>query len=162
MEFRDGNASEALRHANQALAVRALGDRRYVAHALSNIATYLTALRRFDEALATARDALTYACDAQYSGGLVWSLQHLAAIGALRPSADTLVIENRRRAARILGYVDARVVALEASRQYTEQQEYDAMIPALHDALGDDELATFMTEGASWSEDQAVAEAMLI
>jgi hypothetical protein len=47
-------------------------------------------------------------------------------------------------------------------RQYTDQQEYDAMIPALRDALGEDELARFMTVGTGWSEDQAIAEAMLI
>lgn len=66
------------------------------------------------------------------------------------------------RAARILGCVDARRDELEASREYTEQQEYDAVIPALRDTLGERELSKLMTEGGSWTEDQAVAEAMLI
>jgi hypothetical protein len=36
------------------------------------------------------------------------------------------------------------------------------MLPALRDALGADECAKLMNEGSTWSEDQAVAEAMLI
>ena len=62
----------------------------------------------------------------------------------------------------ILGYVDTRILALEAPREYTKQQEYDKMIAALRDALGEDELAKLLDEGSAWSEDQAVAEAMLI
>jgi hypothetical protein len=46
-------------------------------------------------------------------------------------------------------------------REYTEQQEYDATIPALRD-VGADECAKLTAEGSTWSEDQAVAEAMLI
>ena len=36
------------------------------------------------------------------------------------------------------------------------------MMPAIHVALGEDECAKLMAEGSTWSEDQAVAEAMLI
>jgi hypothetical protein len=37
-----------------------------------------------------------------------------------------------------------------------------AMLPRLRDALGDDERAKLMAEGSTWSDDQTVAEAMLI
>jgi predicted ATPase/DNA-binding XRE family transcriptional regulator len=167
VEFRDGDTAEALRLANEALAVvRGSGDTLFdtlnVARGRHNMAAYLVALRRFDEARAAARVAVTAACDVQWSLALSWTLQHFAAIAALRPSAAAEVIEDRRRGARIIGYVEARLIALQALRQYTDQQEYDAMIPALRDALGEDELSSFMTEGASWSEDQAIAEAMLV
>jgi hypothetical protein len=66
------------------------------------------------------------------------------------------------RGARLLGYVDARLAALEAFREYTEQQECNAMISALCDALDEDELSKFMTEGGAWNEDQTIAEALLI
>lgn len=66
------------------------------------------------------------------------------------------------RAARLLGYVNAQLTALEAFREYTEQQEYDKMMTALRGAFGDAVLANLMAEGGAWSEDQAVAEAMLI
>ena len=163
VEFRDGDATEALRLANESLeAARGSGEILWVAYAWPNMAAYLVALRRFDEARAAARGAVTAACNAQYSIGLAWSLQHLAAVAALRPSTDAPVIEDRHRAACILGYVDARLVAHEALRQYTDQKEYDAVIPALRDSLGDDELARLMADGSAWSEDRAIAEAMSI
>ena len=162
-EFREGDAAEALRLANEALAVvRQYGGTPHAARAGCNMAAYLIALRRFDEAREAARQAVTAARDAQFSVGLAWTLQHLAAIGALRPGGGAPVTEDRRRAARILGYVDAQLATLGALREYTEKQEYDAMIPALRDALGEDELSRLMAFGSTWSEDQVVAEAMLI
>jgi tetratricopeptide (TPR) repeat protein len=161
-EFQGGDAPTALRLADEALAVlSALGDTRTVAIAGYNMAAYLVALRRYDEARAAARRALPAARDLQFSSGLAWALQHLAAIASLRPNVDAPV-EDRRRAAQVLGYVDARLNALEKLRTYTEQQEYDKMTAALGDALGEDELAKLINEGRGWSEDQAVAEAMKI
>jgi hypothetical protein len=61
-----------------------------------------------------------------------------------------------------LGYVDERLHSIEALRQYTEHQEHDKMLPKLRDALGEDHLAKLMAEGATWTEDQAVAEALAI
>ena len=39
---------------------------------------------------------------------------------------------------------------------------YDAMLPILRDALGEEDLSKLMSEVSTWSEDQAVVEAMLI
>jgi hypothetical protein len=127
-----------------------------IATALCNEAAYLVALCRFDEARQSAREALTATRDAQYSVGLACALQHLAAIGALCAGADV------RRSARILGFVDMRFETLQASREYTEQHEYDAVIPALRGALGADELSELMAEGSTWSKDHVVADAMLV
>ena len=163
VEFRGGDGLVAVRLVDEALPIlRSFDDTRNVALAWYNMAAYLVALRRFDEARVAAREAVNAANDAEFSVGVVWSLQHLAAIAALRPSARTQVVEDRRRAGHILGYVDSRLATLEALRECTEQQEYDAIIPALCDELGGNELSMCMTEGASWSEDRAVAEAMLI
>jgi len=163
LEFRDEAVATALRLIEEALTVfRAFGDTHLAAHARYNMSAYLIALHRYDEARTAARDALTAARDMQWPTGFTLTLQHLAAIAALRPSPDASVIEDRRRAGRLLGYVDARVVELEMLRQYTEQQEYDAMIPALSDALGENELSRLMALGSNLSEDEAVAEAMLI
>jgi hypothetical protein len=94
---------------------------------------------------------------------VAWALQHFAAIAALRPADDAEHLrEDRLRAARLLGYVDARLSALESLHEYTEQQEYDKILPVLRDTLGEDELDKRTAEGSTWSEDQAVAEAMLI
>jgi tetratricopeptide (TPR) repeat protein len=163
LEFQCGDAATALRLVDEALPLlRAFGETINLATALYNMAAYFVALRRFDEARTAAREAVAAARDAEFTHGLTFTLQHLAAIAALRPNADAAGIEDRSRAARILGYVDARLVALEALRHYTEQQEYDAMLPVLRDALSADQFAQLAAEGSAWSEDQAVAEAMLI
>jgi tetratricopeptide (TPR) repeat protein len=162
-EFQGGDAAAALPLATEGLtALRALRLTHLVAIAETNITAYLVALRRYDEARTAAGEALSAARDAQYSAGVAWALQHFAAIAALRPHDDAPVAEDRRRAARILGYVDAQLAGLVAFREYTEQQEYDVIVTALRDALDKDELSKLLSEGSAWKEDQAVAEAMSI
>jgi predicted ATPase/DNA-binding SARP family transcriptional activator len=162
-EFRAGDAAAAVQLVREAMTLcRVFHDARLIALALHNEAAYLVALRRYDEGRTSAREALAGARDTQYSSGVGWALQHLAAVAALQSGEDERVGKDRRRAARILGYVEARLAALETLREYTERQEYDTMMPALRDALGEDELSKLMAEGSMWSEDQAVAEAMLI
>jgi tetratricopeptide (TPR) repeat protein len=161
-EFHDGNALEALRLENEALETyRTFNHKLGAAISLCNITAYLIALRRYEDAQTSAREGLAAACDARWEAGVVWGLQHLAAIAALRPADDAEhVREDRLRGARLLGYVDVRVDAIEGLRQYTEQQERDKMLGALRDALGEDQLATLMDEGATWTELQAVATAL--
>ncbi len=154
-EFYAGDASAALRLANEALvALRALNATRSVANVLCNMAAYLLALDRYDEARARAREALALSRDVQLDVMLAVALQHLAAVAGLRSDST--------RAARLLGYVDARLNALEALREYTQQQEYDTIRAALREALGEDEITHLMAEGSAWSEDQACAEAMMV
>jgi len=161
-EFRGGDAATALRLADEALAVyHTFKDTRNVAVDLSNMAAYLLALERYDQARTAAREGLAAARDTQLAVGVAFALQHLAAIATLGRDVAASSREERARAARVLGYVDAQLAALEALREYTEQQEYDKMLPALRDALGADECAKLMAEGSTWTEDQAVAEAML-
>lgn len=161
-EFRSGNTAAALRLESESFCVLStLYDTRSVGYGLANHAAYLVASRRYDEARLSARNALAAARDAEFLAVVAVTLQHLAAIGALRP-ADAQELEDRRRSARLLGFVDARLAALEALREYIEQQEYDKILGALRNALSEDQLAQLMDEGRAWSEDQAVAEAMLI
>ena len=61
-----------------------------------------------------------------------------------------------------MGYVDAHLGALGALREYTEQQERNRMLSALRALLGEEHVAKLMLDGSTWSEDRAVAEAMLI
>jgi predicted ATPase/class 3 adenylate cyclase len=162
-EFHGENVEEALRLASEALAIhREHNSIGRVVVVLSNIAAYLTALARYDEARVSAREALAAARDIEYDVGVAFLLQHLAAIGTLRPNAAGLERQDRARASRILGYVDARYASLGALREYTEQQEYERILPILRDALGADECARLGAEGSAWSEDQAVAEALQI
>lgn len=156
-EFQSGKPASALRLECEALTLlRAFHDGQMIAMALCNEAAYLLALNRYDDARISAREAVTATRDAQYTVGLMYALQHLAAIGALRPAADA------HRSARLLGYVNARLAEFEALREYTEQREYDEAMPALRATLGPNELSKLTSEGGAWSEDRAVAEAMRI
>jgi predicted ATPase/class 3 adenylate cyclase len=161
VEFRGGDPTTALRLAGEALEImRTFNAQRSVAVNLCNMAAYLVTLERYDEARARAREAVGVGRDAQAEVWLVFALQHLAAVVVFEPAADAT--NAYRRAARLLGYTDSRIVACEGIREFTEQQEYEKMMTTLRDALGTDECARLMNEGGTWSEDQAVAEAMLI
>jgi hypothetical protein len=80
------------------------------------------------------------------------ALQHLALLAALGGDG--------RRAALLLGYVDARYAGEGAQREYTEQWGYDKLLAALRETLSEDEIASLLAEGATWSEDRAVETAL--
>jgi predicted ATPase len=153
LEFASGDVEAALRLARDGLdAYRAYNAPRAVANCLSNMAAYATALDRYAEARLLAREALTLSRDVEDHVQVAFTVQHLAAIAR----------NDRARAARLLGYADARLTVLEVARWHTERQEYDKLLPTLRDALGEDELAKLMAEGAAWSEDRAVEEALKV
>jgi predicted ATPase/DNA-binding XRE family transcriptional regulator len=159
-EFRAGDADAALRLASAALGkYRALNNPREVL-VICNIAAYLVALSRLDEARDQAWKGLNMALERQMDVQVTWALQHLAAIAALRyPDGDKRAVNARRRAARILGFVDGRLAALDATRKFTEQHEYAALLAMLREGLGAEQLGTLLAEGGSWSIQEVLAEA---
>jgi predicted ATPase/class 3 adenylate cyclase len=157
-EFRAGDAQAAIEAASRGLtAARSVNSRRNLANLLPNMAAYLTSLGRYDEAEPYAREALGLAREEQAETNIAFTLQHLAAIVALRGGQAA---DDQVRAARLLGFVDARLIALDAAREYTEQREYDAALEALRSALGAPQLEGLMGEGSLWDEERAVAEAL--
>jgi hypothetical protein len=50
--------------------------------------------------------------------------------------------------------------ALGYKRGTTEQWDYDKLMTALRETLSADEIAQLAADGAAWSEDQAVEEAL--
>lgn len=164
-EFRGGDAQTALRLVGDAVALERSANRHAdsIAFDLCNEAAYLLALERFDEARDRAREALEMSHSVNDEVAVVIALQHLAAIATLRRDRDAAsASDDRRRAARLLGYVDATIAALEALREYTEQREYDATLAALRVALGEDDLARLTLDGRTWEDDRAIAEARLL
>jgi non-specific serine/threonine protein kinase len=163
VEFQAGNIETALQLWREATEVlRANYNWASVPGWLTNGSAYLIALGRFEEARGYAREAVVLAQEAGFDVQLGWALQHLAAIAALRAgdnSTDRLV--DLQRAASVLGFVNARLAERGRLREYTEQQEYDKMLPVLRNELGAD-LDALMNEGKQWSEDQAVAVALKI
>ena len=160
IEFQAGNVETALQLVLDAIDVlRANNEWILVSICLSNCAAYLIALNRFDEARAYSRDALTIAYEGRFDAYMGWALQRLAAVGALRTHDRPVNSDGTlARAAGLLGFVDAQLAKLGWARSYTERQEYDRALALVRSALGD-KWEDFVTEGKSWSEDRAVAEA---
>lgn len=158
-EFQAGDAEKALQLAGEALAgYGALHDANSCATALSNMVAYLVTLDRAEDARVRAREALALSREAQLDVGIVLALQHFVAIAVL----GAVDVDAHARAAQLLGYVESHFVALDAAREYTEQQEYDKIMVALRSSLGEERLASLIDGGRVWSEDRAVAEALLI
>ena len=167
-EFRSGDAEGALRLAADALATqRAANNPLSVAIALCNMTAYLVILRRYDEARTHGREALAVSRDLQFEVSLLFTLQHLAAVVAFRvPCVSSAEGEpsgvDHLRAARLLGYVDTRLAALEVQRQFNEQQEYDRLLAMLRNVFGDERLTHLINDGGACSEDHVVTEALLV
>jgi tetratricopeptide (TPR) repeat protein len=155
LEFRAGNAEEALRLVTEALARhRKFDERLHTLVDLSNAAAYLIALNRYDEAAPNAREALDLAMQQKNDLWSLFALQHLATIGALRRDGS--------RAPKIIGFVGRRVAELGHQREYTEEQEYNRALAVLRNEIGDPELQRLIAEGTGLNEDRAVAEALAI
>jgi non-specific serine/threonine protein kinase len=155
-EFVLGRPASALDIAEDALTRLRRGNRlQSVAHILSNIAAYLIALDRFDEALARAREA--FAVPRHVREDIVWlyALQHMAAAVAL--GAGAVRGAQAAYAARILGFVDAALARFGARREVIEQREYDRAAAALRAALGPNEYEGNVAHGAGWTADEAAA-----
>jgi hypothetical protein len=164
LEFHAGNAEAAVQLVREALAdAHSKVQGQTAAVMLVNLSAYLTSLRRYDEARAFAKEGLTLAQDAHFVVLTAFALQHLAAIALLRcRDEDGACDLPSAQAARLLGFVDAQLTALAASREYTEQQEYDSIVPLLRDTFGEDELRILLLEGAAWSEEQAASESTVL
>lgn len=156
VEFEAGDPAAALHRAEEARAGHsATGNRRSEVADLTNMAAYLVALNCFDDARRHAMQALQSAQEIRVPVLIAFALQHLAAVAALQEiSGDTVLPERLERAAMLLGFVDARLAALGARRDFTERQEYERVVTALRDALGE-RFAELGTAGALWTEETA-------
>jgi hypothetical protein len=155
LEFADGHPEQALRAVNEALEIHVRG--KHTANTAldnTNSAAYRIALGNLRAARESAREGLRVARQVRNEQGIAFALQHLALLAALG--------DNARRAAQLLGYVDAQYTALGMQREPTEQWGYDNLMAALRETLSADEIAQLAADGAAWTEDQAVAEALAV
>ena len=160
-EFRRGDPVQALHLTAQALATnRSMQYTDSAAQNLCNMAAYLVALRRYDEARAHAIESLRMLHSLQNDVAALFALQHLAACAALGPN-PTNDCERFTLAGKTVGYLDQRLGVLEASRQHTEEQEYVATVAALKAVLGSD-FDRLTAEGRAWDETEAMARAPLL
>jgi predicted ATPase/DNA-binding XRE family transcriptional regulator len=162
-----GNLELALQYATEAVAtLRTFDETPLVAQGLDNMALYLISLDRYDEAEAHAREALALARDYNLETRhleflAAQALQHLAAIATLRNDTDAQrAAQSRAHAARILGFVDARLAVMGAGRlNNLEQQEYDRVLTVLRAAFGSSGVVSRMSAGAALTGEEAVDEA---
>jgi predicted ATPase/class 3 adenylate cyclase len=151
-EFAAGHPDEALKAATEALSYHRAVDKNAIATSKGNTAAYQFALGDFAAARSSTTSALQLAREVQNAYTIAINLQHLASLAALQG--------NTHSAAQLLGYVDVQYKELGAAREYTEKWCYDKTLVALREHLSDAEIEKLGAEGAAWSEDQAVEEAL--
>jgi predicted ATPase/class 3 adenylate cyclase len=155
LEFADGRFHQAVRLADEALEIDLRGkDASGVAISYLNIAAYRIALGDVDGAREAAREGLRLARQVQRPIGIAIALQHIALILVLRGEVN--------KAARLIGCVNAQFKELGVERDITEKWGYDRLMAALHEQLSDTQIEKLAAEGAAWSEDQAVEEALKV
>jgi tetratricopeptide (TPR) repeat protein len=155
LEFGDGHPEEALRAISQAFEIDLRGKNAAdIALDYSNIAGYRIALGDLTAARDAALEGLRLARQVRQEQTIAITLQHLALLSALSGEA--------RRGAQLLGYVGEQYAVLGMQRESTEQWSYEKLMAALRETLSPDEIATLGEEGAAWSEDQAVEEALKV
>jgi predicted ATPase/DNA-binding SARP family transcriptional activator len=147
LEYGCGNLAEARRCALEARAkFGSLGRIPLLA-----IASYSLSLGDMEGARAAARESLA-------SSAKVGALQHVsAAVQTL--AAVALALGDPKQAARLLGASEAVLVASQCPRFYVQQQEYDATLTRLREALSPTELEARRSEGRTWSFSHVVGEA---
>lgn len=160
-EFRGGNVDLAIAHAADAVASAnpfGLDDAAARAWAFNYMSLYLSTLERYAEASTRSREALCLARERHWDLQAAWSIEQLAAIALLRATACTIAPPDLYdRAARVIGFVDARFKASGSVREPITQPQYERVLHALHATLGVERIAELMTAGAAMNEDD-VAE----
>jgi predicted ATPase/transcriptional regulator with XRE-family HTH domain len=163
LEFKWGDATAALRLANEALeADAALNDRDAVAYDLCNLAAYEGALGHWEASEIYAHDALALGRERSMTSAVAWSIQHLATVAALGAASDSaLQFEQRRRAACLVGFVDALVAEHGLHRDFAERREREQIVAAARETLGA-ETDALIEEGSNWNEARAFEESLLV
>ncbi len=153
LEFKDGNPAEALRYVKEAVELASWGK------SATDLATYHTqsalyriALNALDAGREEALDALHWARRAQNEVQILNAIQLIAYTNALGGEAP--------RAARLVGFVGAKYVELNETLDTTERWSWDQLSTSLRNQLVEIELKALTAEGAGWSDDQAIDEAL--
>jgi predicted ATPase len=158
LEHHAGNAELAFRLAFEQLPrLRGSASMTNLIVCINYMSEFLISLTRYEEAATYACEALDMSSELQSSAHVAGALGHCAAIVALR---SINYAGSRARAARLYGYVNARLATLGNPRSITEQAEYERALTSIREGLSADSLTHLMDAGAALSEEQAIAEAL--
>jgi predicted ATPase/class 3 adenylate cyclase len=153
LEFATGHIERARTAARQAENTYATLNSVYLVLLSSNLAAYAMAGGDVDAARDHLRDTLDLH-NRSHSGWLHMALENHALLAAL--------LADHERAAALVGFTDAAYGSRGEVRQYTERSGYERLIALLREVYSADELARRMNEGASLTEEQALAHAAAI
>jgi len=148
IEFQMGDVTRAVELGLENLDV--ITANRYIGY--NNLAAYLVALERFDEARTRAREGLRIARDAQAPSHVAVSVMHLARVAAEKGDMPL--------AGRLLGFAEESFARNVFIMENTEQVSHDALEKLIRCAIRDDELSRLRAAGARMIEDLAVEEAL--
>jgi predicted ATPase/DNA-binding winged helix-turn-helix (wHTH) protein len=155
LEFMEGNVEPAIAFAEegeqQARAVNAQATR---GHLLSNLAGYLLASDRIEEAIDAAAQGLRLNRALGHTYFAVLCAEHLALAAALRGEHE--------RAARIAGFTDGYHQAMGHKRDVLEQAGFDRLLALVERAAGSDALRRWMLAGQAWDAARADREALQV
>ena len=148
IEFDRGNVASAVTLAQEVVAGKyALREPIMFAMAWSNLAMYYSIERRWSESVQAAEAA--FAC-ANEAGGMryrLWAMQTMAAAQAERGDVST--------AATLLGFVDARLAEIGASRGGTELAQYELLVEKMRARLDPESIEAKREVGSNLSQDAA-------
>ena len=160
-EFHAGNIAKAVEMVHDSIALnRGAANARAASTDLANMAAYLIALERFEESRTAAREALAIARLHQAEVTVVFAIQHLAGQALGLHQKEPGFLDACRRAAQLMGFVDAQLMRLGAFREFTEETLDKNIRAALAAALGDDEFQRHLDAGKTMGEDVALAQAL--
>lgn len=147
------DARAAIRFAEAAVPIaRKMKRRSALVTLLSNAAAYEALLGDFERARINAREGLTLGRETQNIQSATFAVQHLASVA--------LGKGDLRTAARLIGWCNARLEAIDEIRQETELLEYERLTGGLGTELGQEKLQVLLAEGAMLTEDAAYEEAL--
>lgn len=154
-EFYLDDVHAAVQFAQTALPIaRKTKRRNSLTTLLSNAAAYYLVLDDFDQARDFSKEAVTLSRETQAPQNVAFAVQHLAVV-ALHDG-------DLRGAARLIGWVDARIRQIDEARQPAELREYEPLISNLQKNLSTEQFQSFVAEGAMLSEDAACEEALQV
>jgi len=151
-----GDPQLALEHVSEATSILRALRHRSLPVILARAAAYLIALERYREAREQALEALDLVRDMPAALHTIYAIQHLAAIAALRAEPGEAGNGDRVRAARLVGFVEARLRERRAFYWYTERQEWERIRSSLESTLDEVTLTELVAEGEWMSADEAV------
>jgi predicted ATPase len=153
--FSEGDPEAAVRHIAALFADgrQMYCSRRVVVAAQDAISKYLIAVGRYEEAREYAGKALDASCAEHLEVYAAKALGRLATIAALKVTSQAP--DARANAARILGFVEARLKALGSA----VVDEFDGALTALRGTMGAEAFASLTADGARMTEDEAVEAA---